>query len=165
MFGKKKELKLSDTPPKGEIDARLPSPAVLTCNQPVPLRILVKKTAESPESVFLTSLQVNLIGTTEVRAADVVRHETSNWVLVNATNLTREIGKVEDPVGKDTVLDGAELWEQVPLPNTVAPSFGTCNIERRYEIEVKVGIGYGLNGEIQVCYTFLSLSCSMLICN
>jgi hypothetical protein len=153
FFGKKKDpLKLSDTPPKGEVDARLPSPAILTCNDSVPLRLLVKKTGQSPESVFLTSLQVNLIGTTEVRAADAMRIETSNWVLVNHTGLTKEILKAANEVGKEVLIDGTGLWEGLKLPNTVAPSFGTCNIDRRYEVEVKVGLGFGLNGDIQVCF-------------
>ena len=153
MFAKKKEVRLSDSPPKGEVDARLPSPAVLTCNQPLPLRILVKKTTQSPESLYLTNLQVDLIGTTEVRAADVARKEMSHWVLVNYTNMNKELGTINDAVGNEIVIDGAALWANVSLPNTVAPSFGTCNIDRRYEVEVKVGLGYGVGGEIQVCHT------------
>lgn len=152
MFSTKKKVAppLSDTPPKGELDARLPSPAVLTCNEPIPLRILVKKTAASPESVYLTSVQIHLIGTTEVRVADVSRREISTWVLMNIGNLTRELGKPTDAVGTESVID-PELWNRIPLPNTVAPSFSTCNIDRSYELEVKIGLAFGVPGELQVC--------------
>jgi hypothetical protein len=43
MFKKKKSTPLSDTAPRGEVDARLPSPPILTCLQPVPLRLIFKK--------------------------------------------------------------------------------------------------------------------------
>ena len=43
------------------------------------------------------------------------------------------------------------LWSQIPLPNTVAPSFETCNLSRYYELKVKVGLGYGQDGKLKVC--------------
>lgn len=148
MF-KKKATQLSETAPRGEVDARLPSPPLLTCNKPVPLRLLLKKTHPSAEHVFLTSFQMQLIGYTEVRAQDVVRTEMSSWTLISMMGLAQPIGKPDDPVGTQTVLDGS-LWDQIPLPNTVAPSFVTCNLSRRYEMEIRVGLGYGYPGEIQV---------------
>ncbi|RAL64113.1 hypothetical protein DID88_003301 [Monilinia fructigena] len=122
----KKSKQLSNTAPQGEVDARLPSPPILTCNKPMPLRILLRKTNTSPEHVFLVSLQVNLIGTTEVKALGVIRRETSTWVVINS-----------------------KLWDAIPLPNTVAPSFVTCNLARGYELEARIGLGYGYPGEIQ----------------
>lgn len=149
MF-KKKPTPLSDTAPKGEVDARLPSPAILTCNEPLPLRIIVRKMNESPEYTFLVSLSIHLLGSTEVRAQDVVRTETSSWVLMNTNGLSIPIGNPTDPLRTETVLDQS-LWDRVPLPNTVAPSFHTCNLTRKYELEVRVGLGFGVPGEIQVC--------------
>lgn len=154
MF-KKKPTQLSDTAPKGEIDARLPSPAILTCTEAIPLRIIARKLNESAEHVFLTSLQIHLFGFTEVRAQDVGRTETSNWVLLSTNGLSIPISSPTDEVRKETVLDTG-LWDRIPLPNTVAPSFHTCNLTRRYELEVRVGLGYGVPGEIQVCFSFLS---------
>ena len=148
MF-KKTAPQLSDTAPKGEVDARLPSPAILTCNEPVPLRLILRKLNESPEQVFLMSLQVFLIGSTEVRAQDVMRNETSTWVLMSLNGLSLPIGKPGDPLRTETVVDNM-LWNQIPLPNTVAPSFHICNLTRRYELEVRVGLGYGTPGNIQV---------------
>lgn len=151
---RKKTQQLSDTAPKGEVDARLPSPPILTCNKPLPLRILMKKTHDSPEHVFLMSLQVTLLGTTEVRAQDVVRMETSTWVVMSLNGLSIPIGSPSDQVGTETALDQT-LWDAIPLPNTVAPSFQTCNLSRRYELEVRVGLGYGYPGDIQVRLSLL----------
>ncbi|KAG9240262.1 hypothetical protein BJ878DRAFT_304383 [Calycina marina] len=147
MFGKM-PTSLSDTPPKGDLDARLPSPPILTCNEPVPLRLILRKTAESPEQVYFMGLQVNLLGSTEVRAQGVNRMETSTWVLTSLTGLSLPVGKPTDALRSETLLD-SNLWNQTPLPNTVAPSFSTCNLTRSYELELRVTLGYGTPGNIQ----------------
>ena len=100
------------------------------------------------------SLQVNLIGSTEVRAQDVVRTETSTWVLMSLGGLSIPIGKPTDALRTETVID-PNLWNQIPLPNTIAPSFHTCNLTRKYEMEVRVGLQYGVPGDIQVNISFL----------
>jgi hypothetical protein len=161
MF-QKKSTKLSDTAPKGEIDARLPSPAILTCNAPLPLRIISRKLNESPESVFLMTLQVSLFGHTEVRAQDVARTETNTWVLMSLTGLSLPLGKTTDALRTETVID-ENLWNRIKLPNTVAPSFQTCNLARSYELEVKVGLGYGIPGQLQVCQAYRHLE-NLLTC-
>ncbi|ESZ94463.1 hypothetical protein SBOR_5181 [Sclerotinia borealis F-4128] len=148
LFTKKPKQSLSNEAPQGEVDARLPSPPILTCNKPLPMRILLRKTHSSPEHLFLMSLQVNLLGTTEVRASSVIRHETSTWVVMSLTGLSIPIGSPGDPIGTETVID-SKLWDAIPLPNTVAPSFLTCNLARRYELEARIGLGYGHPGNIQ----------------
>jgi hypothetical protein len=95
-------------------------------------------------------LQMNLIGSTEVRALDVMRVETSSWVIIRVNGLAVPIGSPGDEIHTETIVDN-KLWDQVPLPNTVAPSFHTCNLTRSYELEVRVGLGYGTPGNIQVC--------------
>lgn len=37
----------------------------------------------------------------------------------------------------------SQLWDGIPLPNTVAPSFETCNISRKYELEIRIGLAHG----------------------
>lgn len=147
----KKPTPLSDTAPQGEIDARLPSPAILTCHEPLPLRLIVRKLNESPEQVFLVSLQVQLFGFTVLRALDVSRTDTSTWNLMTLTGLSIPVGSPTDALRTESVIDSAP-WDRIPLPNTVAPSFVTCNLARRYELEVRVGLGYGVPGDIQASY-------------
>lgn len=145
----RKPTQLSAIAPKGEIEARLPSPPILTCNDPLPLRIITRKLNDSREHVFLMSLQVLLYGATEVRAQDVMRTETSNWVLMSLNGLSIPIGNPSDPLRTETIIDKS-LWDRIPLPNTVAPSFNTCNLTRKYELEIRVGLGFGVPGEVQV---------------
>jgi hypothetical protein len=148
MF-KKTAKPMSDIAPQGEIDARIPKPPILTCNEPIPLRLVLRKLNDSPEHVFLTSLQVTLVGTTSVRAMDVVRNEIGTWVVISLNGLAIPIGNPSDCVRTETKVNNS-LWERIPLPNTVAPTFHACNISRKYMLELKVGLAYGTPGNIQV---------------
>lgn len=140
---------LSPVAPSILVDARLPSPSILVCRKPIPLRIIVKKQNSSPEYTFLVGLHVDLIAKTEVRAQDVMREELSTFPIVNLQGLSIPIGNPSDPVGTETLLDD-KLWDRVPLPPTVTPSFHICNLTRTYELQVRVVLSYGYPGEIQV---------------
>jgi hypothetical protein len=148
IFSSKRSPNVST--PRGEVDARLPSPPIVTCNEPIPLRILVRNMSDSLDQLFLTSLQINLIGSTDIRALDIARTETITWAMMTLESLSIPIGTPGDKAQAETILD-KKLWDGVPLPNTVAPSFQSCNLSRRYELEVKVGLGYGSEWAIQVC--------------
>lgn len=137
---------LSDTPPSVSVDARLPNPAILTCNKPIPLRLLVKKQSDSPEHVFLTNLQVELLCYTNIRAQEVERTEQGAWIILTKANLRIPISKPDDQIGEEMVVDGSGLWDVLPIPPGVLPSFQTCNISRHYQLELKVGLGYGVDG-------------------
>lgn len=131
-------------PPSVELSARLPHPSILTCNTPIPLRLVAKKLMPSNEQVYLTSIQMDLIGTMHLRAHDLRYQHPTRWVVVQATNL--EIPVLKDPNADDLSLESVlpdDLWRNVPLPNTVAPSFVTCNMERSYELEIKLGLSWG----------------------
>lgn len=47
-----------------------------------------------------------------------------------------------DPIDTEIPING-EYWQGKPIPNTVPPTFSTCNLSRHYELEVRVGVGYG----------------------
>ena len=136
-------------PPKISIDGRLPDPAVITLNEPLPLRVIVKKLNETPEIIFLKLLQVELIGYTQIRAHELQRKETSSWVIVSLANLTIPLGNSNTPINKDMEID-KNLWSTTPLPNSVPPSFDTCNLTRSYELEIRVGLSYGSPGSMKV---------------
>jgi hypothetical protein len=132
------------------VDARLPNPSILTCNEPVPLRLMAKKLSDTTDIIFLQMLQIELIAYTKILAHDLTRQESTSWVVMSRSNMAMPLGKAEDPVGTEWTLD-PKLWAALPLPNSVAPSFETCNIERAYELEVRVGITHGTAYNMKVC--------------
>ncbi|KAI9706039.1 MAG: hypothetical protein M1836_005445 [Candelina mexicana] len=135
-------------PPRITIDARLPNPAIVTCNEPLPLRILVRKESDFAKSIHLQSLQIELIAYTKIRAHEFDRTESGSWVILSSSNINTPIGTDTDAVGTEWVLNRS-LWDRIALPNTVAPGFETCNISRRYELEARVGLTYGRPGTPQ----------------
>ncbi|KGO77159.1 Arrestin-like, N-terminal [Penicillium italicum] len=136
-------------PPRVSVDARLPNPSILTCNEPVPLRLIAKRLTEGPDIIFLQMLQVELISFTKILAHDLNRTEINSWVIMSRGNMSTPLGKPEDPVGTEWTIDPT-LWNRYPLPNSVAPSFETCNIERSYELEIRLGLTYGFQPQLIV---------------
>ena len=129
-------------PVRLSLDARLPNPGILTCGQDIPLRILFKQLSERSEAVYIQTLQIELVGHTKVRAHGVYRTESTSWVITTQSNLQYEIGSLGDAVGTETELT-KEFWYGRTLPDTVAPSFITCNISRSYELVISLGLCYG----------------------
>lgn len=129
--------------PSLEMSARLPHPAVFTCNQPVPLRLIAKKLNTNDEQVYLTSFQMDLIGITEVRAQNLATHKLNRWVVASNTSLNIPLTFSPDAKVGDEFVVPDHVWKNQPLPNTVAPSFYSCNLSRRYELEVKLGLSWG----------------------
>jgi hypothetical protein len=140
----------SATPPHVSIDGRLPDPAIVTCNEPVPLRVLVKKLNDSDQVIFLGSIQLMLIAYTRIRAHDLSRVEQNSWVITSKANLRIPLGGPDVPKGQDMEVDKS-VWAALPLPNAVCPSFETCNVSRKYELKVSVGLMWGSQGDIKVC--------------
>ena len=94
-------------------------------------------------------LQIELIGYTHVRAQDLVRKESGSWILLSQSSVNMPLGKSNEPVGKEWTVDSS-MWDRIPLPNSVAPSFDTCNISRTYELEVRVGLVHGSKSRVNV---------------
>jgi len=115
-------------PPSIEVSARLPHPAILTCNKPIPLRIIAKKLVPADASeVFLIALEIVLVGQTHIRCQDLVNTEVTRWVITSRQGLHIPVSKPGDSVGGEVVIPDT-LWSTIPLPNTVMPSFVTCNL-------------------------------------
>lgn len=72
--------------------------------------------------------------------------EPNSIIIVSLSNLVIPLGQPKDPPGTEAFVPSA-LWENQHLPNTVAPTFTTCNISRKYELEVIVGVGHGLSSQ------------------
>jgi hypothetical protein len=132
-------------PPTFQVDARLPNPAILTCNEPLPLRVLVQKLGETEADVYLSMFQIELIGYTHVRAHDLNRTESGSWVIKSLANMNMPLN-VPNRKSQTEFKVPSHLWDSVPIPNTVAPSFETCNISRKYELEIRVGLSHSVDG-------------------
>ena len=129
-------------PPMFQVDARLPNPPIVTCNEPLPLRVLLQQLNETEAIVYLSMFQVELIGWTNVRAHDLNRTERGSWVLTSMANMNLALNNPSEKPQREFKIP-SRLWDTIPLPSTVAPSFETCNISRRYELEVRVGLSLG----------------------
>ncbi len=164
MFGRKSSTPLAaeDEPPAFQVDARLPSPAIVTCNEPLPLRILVQKLNDSAATAYLKMLQIELIGYTQVRAHDIERTETLTWVLMSQANMNMPLGNPTDKSSKEWKVP-SRLWDDFPIPNTVCPSFDTCNISRRYELEVRVGLAHAMASGVRPELVVLPLRLPVLV--
>ncbi|KAH8893535.1 hypothetical protein GQ53DRAFT_745780 [Thozetella sp. PMI_491] len=132
-------------PPSVEMSARLPHPSIITCNQPIPLRLIAKKLNHSTAEIYLISLQIDLIGRTLVRAQDLQNAELTRWVIVSRHGLSIPVSRPDAAPGTETIIPDT-LWRDIPLPNTVMPTFVTCNLSRSYQLEVKVGLSWGKPG-------------------
>lgn len=135
------------------IDARLPDPAIITCNEPLPLRIIITKVNDSPASIYLQLLQIELVANTVVRAHHLARENLTSTVLTSKSNMRVRLSEIEKIMEIDK-----GWWKDIPLPNTVAPSFETCNISRSYFVLVKVGLTHGLGDQTFVSLYMLTLS-------
>ncbi|PSR98941.1 hypothetical protein BD289DRAFT_361692 [Coniella lustricola] len=132
-----------ELPPSVELSARLPHPSILTCNKPIPLRIIAKKLVATRAECYLTSIQIELVGSTVVRAQGLTNTEQTRWVVVARHGLAVPLQRSpDDAVGKEIEVDSA-LWKTKALPNTVMPTFLTCNLKRTYAVELKLGVSWG----------------------
>lgn len=124
----------------------------MNCNEPLPLRILITKLNDSSATIYVQMLNVELIGHTDIRAHQLQRTDSVSWVIVSASNLRMPLGSRDSlGPGRDMEVD-AKLWNRIPVPKNVAPSFETCNISRNYTLETKIGLSYGSSSDINVCY-------------
>ncbi|MCJ1309447.1 hypothetical protein MMC25_003107 [Agyrium rufum] len=135
------EIPRSGSPPNVSIDGRLPDPATITCNLPVPLRVLIKILNDSTDMIFLHILHVELVSYTSVRAQELQRTEKGGWILFSKQNLNMQLKETNAETKEMEV--NSKLWSETPLPPTVPPTFETCNISRHYHLELRIGLTYG----------------------
>jgi hypothetical protein len=152
IWSKEKRVPESPKPeaPAIAIDIRLPEPAILTCAREIPLKIIVASTNGVKDSLTLQSLQIELISITNVRAQDVGRTERSSTVIMSRSNIG---ALIRFPEGSEEAEIDSGLWRGQVLPNSVPPSFQTCNISRAYELVARISIKYEETG-FQVCFTY-----------
>ena len=136
--------------PSIAVEGRVPDPAVIYCDEPIPLRILVTVTNDSPATIFLQLLHIELLGYTGIRAHELRRSEVTNWMIMSSSDLKTPLQQSKSSKEGRVLEIDAKLWNQQKLPNTVTPSFDTCNISRTYNIDIKVGLSWGEGRAINV---------------
>lgn len=119
----------------------------------LPIRLFVMQTSDPRQSklatgdLYLEELVIKLYATTDTRAQSYTKTHTHSLTLMHhvgmhvalplseftSANIPRlgSIWEVELPNA---------LWEKVRIPDSVAPSFSTCNITRNYSFEVVAGL-------------------------
>jgi hypothetical protein len=132
----------SSPPVRFTIDARIPNPPILVCGSTVPLRILITQQTPRQNPLFLQTLQVEIIATTHIRADEFQSSKTTSWVLTSVSNLHLTIGNVSDPAGTSNEIDKS-YWANYRLPDSICPTFTTCNFRRSYELVATLGLTYG----------------------
>jgi hypothetical protein len=130
----------AEVPVRFAIEARLPSPPILVPNDPVPLRLLLTKLDPFKEVIVMRSLQLTLLGTTKITAHELVKEEFTNWLLLSVASLNVPFGQVNSPANMPLEVDPS-LWRDICLPDTVPPTFTTCNISRSYQLKIEIGLG------------------------
>lgn len=133
-------------PPSVEVCAWLPHPCILTCNSPIPLEIDVTKKMPSTQAVFLIAVQIELIGTTRIRCYDMVETIVNRFVVVSNPNLHIPLTRTPDDEVGTKIQVPNDIWRNIPLPNTVCPSFTACNLSRTYSLDVKLGLSWEAPG-------------------
>lgn len=137
-------------PPSISFEGRLPDPSIVTCNEPLPLRVLIKKLNESPATLYLQLIELVLISDTTTQAHQLHRSDIGNFILVSLSNLHVPLRPLDDSKGsKEMEIDPA-LWSHAPLPNTVVPSFDTCNLSCKHWLDIKIGLSWGSGSRTNV---------------
>ncbi|SPN99538.1 uncharacterized protein DNG_02390 [Cephalotrichum gorgonifer] len=144
FFGGKGKQDMTEEvlPPTIEMCAWFPHPIILTCNKPVPLRLVATKKALSTQQVYLTSLQIELFGQTKLRCFANEELIPNRFVIISNTGLHIPLTQSpNDPIGAELQVPDY-LWKNVPLPNTISPSFVSCNIIRTYQLNITLGLSW-----------------------
>ncbi|KAJ6264369.1 hypothetical protein Dda_0515 [Drechslerella dactyloides] len=136
------------------VEARLPSPAIITPNEPIPLRIMFTKLVPFTAPIILRSLQVRLISTTQIRVHDIKHDLIESGHAHSNMSLNIPCGYSHSPVGEELEADNTS-WRHWTLPSSVQPSFVTCNIRRKYDLEIAVGVSLGLQPQFEVIQLFM----------
>lgn len=126
-------------------EVRLPNPAILVPTEPIPLTLLVKREVGSQGTVYIRSVQV-MLGITTFIAAQGYRRELGYLQpILTATNLniTLPANQPELSINPADFLQQSSSTPKnagIALPDTVPPSFRTCNIARKYTLVFQLGV-------------------------
>jgi hypothetical protein len=123
-------------------EARLPNPAILVPTEQIPVILYLKRDADSHGIVYIRSIQV-MLGTTTYIAAQGFRRELGYLepiLNVGDLNLTLPANQNEVAINPADLIQQGHSSKGFALPDTIPPSFRTCNIARKYTLVLRMGI-------------------------
>ncbi|KAF2703096.1 hypothetical protein K504DRAFT_495768 [Pleomassaria siparia CBS 279.74] len=121
------------------IEARFPQDYGLTCGSDISMSLGIKKRTDYQGTLHLQSFQTLLVGYTDIGGQFTEQSQVEFWMVQSVSNINLQISNAHDAVDSERYVH-EELWEGKPLPMSVIPSFKSCNVERRYELEISMGL-------------------------
>lgn len=91
-----------------------------------------------PQDLYLQSFQMLLVGYTDIQAGAASHGQMTFWTLQSLSNIGLQIFAASDASGTQREIN-SRFWDSVVLDDSVVPDFETCNLARRYELEVLMG--------------------------
>ncbi|KAJ8113730.1 hypothetical protein OPT61_g4206 [Boeremia exigua] len=104
----------------------------------VEMDLSVTKLNDHSQELYLQSFQMLLVGYTTARAGAASHGHMSFWTLQSLSNIGLRVFTASDSPGMKRTID-SRLWDAVTIDDSVVPEFTTCNLERKYELEVLMG--------------------------
>jgi hypothetical protein len=128
-----------------EVEVELQNGPFLLLGHPIALGVKIMHMNGEKNAISLQDFQTMLRETTEIRARGSIQSFTRSWVIQTMTNLHQPLVAANRPtVGSVLELDD-RLWSRHCVPVHLAPTFETCNLIRRYKLEIRLGIEFGRN--------------------
>ncbi|RYN99218.1 hypothetical protein AA0120_g1799 [Alternaria tenuissima] len=117
----------------------LPDYSILR-NRHMMIRLSISKLNEFAYSLYLQSFQMLLVGYTDVKAKgpSLMNTQISCWTIQSMSNLGLPVLHYSESVSTEKYIDRS-LWEGEALPDTIVPSFDSCGLARRYELDISMG--------------------------
>ena len=108
------------------------------------MSLVAERLNHSAHSLYIASFQLLLFGYTDIRAGSASSGQMSSWMIQSLSNLDLELSSGDDATRCDI---DPTLWRDKYIPETAVPSFETCNISRKYEFEILLGLQCKYDGK------------------
>lgn len=134
------------------LEARLPEPRIMVPTRPIDLTLVVCSQTKLDVEVYMHSISVNLLTTTISRVDAYSQENTMTLAVSHMQQLKLATSQSTNPQpGIYEAEFDRRRFSGLYLPNTVPPSFKTCNIERTYALEIVAELSHGSTGPREVC--------------
>ena len=124
-------------------EARLPNPPIIVPTEPIPLTFILRREGEQNGGVvYVRSVQI-MLGITTYIAAQGFRRELGYLqplMQLGDLNLTLAANKSEMSFNPGDLLQTGHAAKGLVVPDTIPPTFRTCNIARKYTMVLQLGV-------------------------